>query len=159
MIFVYYLAKKKTTTAIWIMHKIRTLFLTHKIKRLARWCAQLRLRPSLYRSAIKLDFLISSDGNGVLIICRRNLFHLYPEPCSCTSAMSKTRDIFAHRFYNFSHLQQSSDDQSRHEFLVLFFKPAGGPNSATLVPDIFQVAVFFFVQGVVANTPFFTTSF
>ena len=39
----------------------------------------------------------------------------------------------------FLRLQQSSDDQSRHVFFVfvfMFFKPAGDPSSATLVPDL-----------------------
>ena len=59
--------KKKTATT--IMHKIRTLFLSHNITRLARWRGLPRLRASLHRSAVKLNFLISHDRNSVLILC------------------------------------------------------------------------------------------
>ena len=51
------------------MHKIRTLFLSRNITRLARWHGLPRLRASLHRSAIKLDFSISHDRNSVLILC------------------------------------------------------------------------------------------
>ena len=51
------------------MHKIRTLFWSRNIKRLARWCRLPWLRASLLRSAIKLDFSISHDRNSVLILC------------------------------------------------------------------------------------------
>ena len=51
--------------------------------------------------------------------------------------MSKTRDVLPIGSTTFLRLQQSSDDQSRHEiFFFLFFKPAGDPSSATLVPDL-----------------------
>ena len=54
--------------------------------------------------------------------------------------MSKTRDVLPIDSTTFSRLQQSSGDQSRREFFVfvffLFFKPAGDPSSATLVPDL-----------------------
>ena len=58
---------KKTATP--IMHKIRTLFLSRNITRLARWHNVPRLRASLHRSAIKLDCSISPDRNSVLILC------------------------------------------------------------------------------------------
>ena len=60
---------KKTKTATWIIHKIRTLFLSRNITRLARWRGWPGLRASLHRSAIKLDFSISHDRNSVLILC------------------------------------------------------------------------------------------
>ena len=53
--------------------------------------------------------------------------------------MSKTRDVLPIGSTTFLRLQQSSDDQSRHAFFVfvfMFFKPAGDPSSATLVPDL-----------------------
>ena len=53
--------------------------------------------------------------------------------------MSKTRDVLPIGSTTFLRLQQSSDDQSRHVFFVfvfMFFKPAGDPSSATLVPDL-----------------------
>ena len=59
--------KKKMATT--IMHKIRKLFLSRNITKLARWCGLPRLRPSLNRSAIKLDFSISHDRSSVLILC------------------------------------------------------------------------------------------
>ena len=63
------LAKKKKKTATTIMHKIRTLFLSRNITRLAQWRGLPRLRASLHWSAIKLDFSISHDRNSVLILC------------------------------------------------------------------------------------------
>ena len=51
------------------MHKIRTLFWSRNITRLARWRGLPRLHASLHRSAIKLDFSISHDRNSVLILC------------------------------------------------------------------------------------------
>ena len=60
---------KKNKTATTIMHKIRTLFLSRNITRLARWRNLPRPRASLHRSTIKLDFLISHDRNSVLILC------------------------------------------------------------------------------------------
>ena len=61
--------KKKKKTATTIMHKIRTLFLSRNITRLAQWRGLPRLCASLHRSAIKLDFSISHDRNSVLILC------------------------------------------------------------------------------------------
>ena len=55
--------------ATWIMHKIRTLFLSRNITRLAQWCGWPRLHTSLHRSAIKLYFSITRDRNSVLILC------------------------------------------------------------------------------------------
>ena len=63
----YYPGRKKTTT--WIMHKIRTLFVSRNITRLARWRSWPRLLALLHRSAVKLDFSISHDRNRVLILC------------------------------------------------------------------------------------------
>ena len=63
----YYPGQKKTATT--IMHKIRTLFLSRNITRLARWRGLPRLCASLHRSAIKLDFSISNYQNSVLILC------------------------------------------------------------------------------------------
>ena len=61
------LAKKKTATT--IMHKIRTLFLSYNITRLARWRGLPRLCASMHRSTIKLDFSIPRDKKSVLILC------------------------------------------------------------------------------------------
>ena len=61
--------KKKKKTATTIIHNIRTLFLSRNITRLARWRGLPRLRASLHRSAIKLDFSISNYRNSVLILC------------------------------------------------------------------------------------------
>ena len=53
---------------------------------------------------------------------KRNLFHLWAESCSCTSTMSKTRDVLpiGSTGTTFLRLQQSSDDQSRHDFFFFF---------------------------------------
>ena len=51
----------------------------------------------------------------------------------------QTRDVLPIGSTTFLRLQESSDDQSWHEFFVfvfLFFKPDGDPSSATLVPDL-----------------------
>ena len=69
-------------------------------------------------------FTDSSDRPSAYLLChgnsrkRRNLFHLKPESCSCTSTMSKTGDVLPIGSTTFLRLQQSSDDQSRHEFFV-----------------------------------------
>ena len=73
-------------------------------------------------------------GNGRSIRRKKKFVPSLAGVVFLQSTMSKTRDVLPIGSTTFLRLQQSSDDQSRHDFF--FFKPAEDPSSATLVPDL-----------------------